>query len=79
MRLIGSSLFLAAPGGVQNPAESTHTQWVTRPGMMYHRPGLRFMVGGIIWLALVIYGLWLATRVVRALEKIADKLQSRPQ
>jgi hypothetical protein len=47
--------------------------------MMYHRPGLRLLVGGVIWLALVVYGLWLATRVVRALEKIADKFQSRPQ
>jgi len=79
MQLIGSSLFLVVPGGVQTPVDSTRTQWVTRPRMMYHRPGLRLLVGGVIWLALVIYALWLATRVVRAVEKIADKFQSRPQ
>ncbi len=78
MRLIGSSLFLVVPAGVQSPADSAHTQWATRPGTMYHRPGLRLLVGGVIWLGLVIYGLWLATRVVRALEKIADKFQGRP-
>ena len=78
MQLIGSSLYLAR-GVAQAPADSVRTHWAGRPPMMYHRPGVRLLVGGVIWLALVVYSLWLATRVVRALEKIADKFQSRPQ
>jgi len=79
MQLIGSSLYVV-PGVAQTPADSTRAHWAGRPPrMMYRRPGLRLLVGGVIWLALVVYGLWLATRVVRALEKIADKFQSRPQ
>ncbi len=40
----------------------------------YHR-GLR-IVGGVIWLGAVIYILWLATRVVRAVEKFVEKFPS---
>jgi hypothetical protein len=46
--------------------------------MHYHR-GWPRIVGGVIWLAAVIYVLWLATRAVRAVEKFADKFQGRAQ
>ena len=70
MRLVGSRLVLqgAAP---QSPADTTHMEangWVG-----HHRRGGRGIVGGVICLAVVVYVLWLATRVVRAVEKIADK------
>src|SRR2546428_381768 len=35
------------------------------------------IIAGVIWLAVVIYALWLATRVVRAVERMADKFQPR--
>ena len=38
----------------------------------------RRVVGGVIWLAVVVYVLWLATRIVRAVEKVADRYQGRP-
>jgi len=49
------------------------------PGVMgrypHHRHGWPGIVGAVIWLGVVIYVLWLATRVVRAVERIADKRQ----
>jgi hypothetical protein len=35
------------------------------------------VVGCVVWLVVVLYGLWLATRVVRALERFVDKYQGR--
>lgn len=35
-------------------------------------------VSGLVWLAVVIYLLLLATRLVRALERIATKFESKP-
>jgi len=43
---------------------------------MYWGHGLGF-VAGLIWLAVVIYLLTLGARLVRAIEKIADKIESR--
>jgi hypothetical protein len=45
-------------------------------GWRHHR-GCR-IVGAVIWLAVVVYVLWLATRVVRAVERLADRSQGRP-
>ena len=36
------------------------------------------VVAGLIWLAVVIYVLTLATRLVRAIERIATKFESKP-
>jgi hypothetical protein len=44
-------------------------------GHRCHRWGR--VVGGVVWLAVVLYMLWLATRAVRALERVADKFQGR--
>lgn len=43
---------------------------------MYWGHGLGFFAG-LIWLAVVIYLLTLAARLVRAIEKIADRGESR--
>jgi Flp pilus assembly pilin Flp len=43
---------------------------------MYWGHGLGFLAG-LIWLAIVIYLLTLAARLVRAIEKIANKVESR--
>jgi hypothetical protein len=60
--------------GWQNPADTAaHAEVMGR--WAHHRPGLHRIVGAVIWLAVVIYLLWLATRVVRAVERIADKGQ----
>ena len=78
MAVIGSQLVLVVPIAVeQNPADTTgaHTEVTGRS--MHHRHGWRGIVGGAIWLAIVVYVLWLATRVVRAVEKLADKSQGR--
>jgi hypothetical protein len=78
MAVIGSQLVLVVPIAVaQNPADTTgaHTEATGR--FMRHGHGWRGIVGGVIWLAVVVYVLWLATRVVRAVEKLADKSQGR--
>lgn len=36
------------------------------------------VVAGLIWLAVVIYLLTLAARLVRAIERIADRFEHRP-
>jgi hypothetical protein len=38
--------------------------------------GLGFLAG-VIWLAAVVYGLTLATRLVRAIERIANKSEAK--
>lgn len=45
---------------------------------MYWGHGLGFLAG-LIWLAVVVYGLTLGARLVRAIEKIADRLEPRGQ
>jgi len=35
------------------------------------------IAGAVIWLAVVVYVLWLATRMVRAVERLADRSQGR--
>jgi len=44
---------------------------------MHRRHHGRGVVGGLVCLVVVIYVLWLATRLVRAIEKAADKYQGR--
>jgi hypothetical protein len=56
----------------QNPADTlSHAEVVGR--WAHHRSGVHRIVGAVIWLAVVIYVLWLGTRVVRAIERIADR------
>ena len=77
MQLIGQRLVLAVPSSaVQNPADTT--AGAQGNGRFMHRHhGWRGVVAGVIWLVVVIYVLWLATRAVRAIEKVADKFQGR--
>jgi len=62
--------------GWQNPADTTaHAEAMGR--WEQHRPGVHRIASAVICLAVVIYVLWLATRVVRAVERIADRLPPR--
>jgi CcmD family protein len=45
---------------------------------MYWHHGFGIL-GGLIWLGIVAYVLWLALRLVRALERIADKSANKPE
>ena len=68
----GSFLALAF---TQNPAETTtvasaHREMGWHPA--HHGRGWR-IAGAVIWVSVIIYGLILATRFVRAVEKMADK------
>ncbi len=75
MRLLGLQLVVAVPKlATQTLADTSNA--ATARYTHYHHGWLR-IVGGVIWLAAVIYVLWLATRVVRAVEKFVDKFQSR--
>jgi len=38
----------------------------------------RSVVAGLVWLVVVLYVLTLATRLVRAIERIATKFESKP-
>lgn len=42
---------------------------------MYYGGG--WAIVGLVWLGAVIYGLILATRLVRAVERLADKFEGR--
>ena len=46
-------------------------------GPMYWGHGVGILAG-LIWLAAVIYLLTLATRLVRAIERIANKFEAKP-
>jgi hypothetical protein len=60
----------------QNPVDTTHTvQEQALPAAGMHRGW--GIVRGVIWLAIVVYLLWLGTRLVRAIEKFVDKFQGR--
>jgi hypothetical protein len=64
---------------LQNMSDTTASARAETSGrFMQHRHGLWGIVGGVIWLAVVVYVLWLATRVVRAIERLADRSQGRP-
>jgi hypothetical protein len=79
MAVIGSQLVLVVPiAAAQNPADTTGADMRVAGRFMSHRHGWRGIVGGVLWLAVVVYVLWLATRVVRAIEKLADRSQGRP-
>ena len=78
MAVIGSRLVLVVPApAAQNPADTTGAHMEPASRFMHYRHGWWGVVGGVIWLAVVLYVLWLATRVVRAVEKVADKFQGR--
>ena len=59
-------------------ADTTTAARPEAPGRLtYRRHGWHGIVGAVIWLAIIVYVLWLATRVVRAVEKLAEKYQGR--
>jgi len=68
-------LIQAVPGASASPADTTTrmdgSRWARGHGRVHG------IIAGVIWLAVVIYALWLATRVVRAVERMADKFQPR--
>ena len=73
MKLVGSPPGLApvAANVVDTATTTPAPQWG------YRRHGPRGIVAGVVCLVVTIYLLWLATRVVRAIEKAADKFQGR--
>jgi hypothetical protein len=78
MTLIGSQLMLATT--TQNPAEHTGVAEAQVPP--FPPPQVRMHPGwliarGVVCLAIVVYLLRLGTRLVRAVEKFADKFQGR--
>ncbi len=75
MRPLGEQLVLAVPrSGTPSSVDTTSTATVR---YMHYHHGWPRIVGGVIWLAIMIYVLWLGTRIVRAIERLADKFQSR--
>ena len=75
MNFVGARLVLAnATPAAQSMSDTTAAARAEASGrFMHHRHGQWGIVGGVIWLAVVVYVLWLGTRVVRAIEKLADK------
>ena len=79
MNFVGARLVLAGSTPVQSMSDTTASARAEASGrFMHHRHGRWGIVGGVIWLAVLLYVLWLATRVVRAIEKLADRSQGRP-
>ena len=74
MRPFEGQLLAVPRPATQRPMDSTST---AAPRFMHHHYVWPRIVGGVIWLAVMIYVLWLATRVVRAVEKVADKFEGR--
>lgn len=79
MNLVGSRLVsVGSTTAVQNVTDTTTAARPEAPGrFMYRRHGWHGIVGAVVWLAVIVYVLWLATRVVRAVEKVAEKFQGR--
>ncbi len=75
MRSLSGQVILVLPAPTTRSPANTASAATAR-FMHYHHSWPR-IVGGVIWLAVVIYCLGLTTRVVRAIEKLADKFQSR--
>ena len=59
---------------VQAPNSTTVSPVPTR---QWHRPHGWRIAGAVIWIIAIVYGLVLATRFVRAVERIADNDRSR--
>jgi hypothetical protein len=75
VRSLSGQVILAVPRATtQSALDTTGT---ATPRFMHYRHGWPRIVGGVIWLAVVIYVLWLTTRVVRAIEKLVEKFQGR--
>jgi len=73
MAPVETAIVLGVGPVLGQPQEAAPAVAQAEPGRGIHRGrGLR-LVGGLIWLAVVIYMLYLATRAVRALEKWSDK------
>jgi hypothetical protein len=62
--LVGTALDTTTIVGAAPTAPHRHHCW-------------RRVVGGVIWLVVLLYVLWLATRVVRAVERFVDKYQGQ--
>lgn len=77
MRQSDGWFVLAAPVRTAQYSADTMARTEMRGGAMHYRHGWWGIVHLAIWLAVLIYVLILATRVVRAVEKMADKFQSR--
>ena len=75
MSLVGSRLVsVVSTTAVQNAADTTASARPEAAGrFMHRRHGWHGIVGVVIWLAIVLYVLWLGTRLVRAVERLADK------
>jgi hypothetical protein len=71
MTLIRATFAFAVPMAAADTTVTT--TGAPPPAWARHRRHGRGIVGGVICLLVVIYVLWLATRVVRAFEKIADR------
>lgn len=76
MRSLSGQPVLPVPRSTALSSSADTTSTATPRFMHYHR-GWPRIVGGVIWLAVVVYVLWLGTRVVRAVERLADKFQAR--
>jgi hypothetical protein len=69
---------LSSVGAAGTALDTTGTASASGPPRIAHRGHCwRRVAGGVVCLVLVVYALWLATRLVRAVEKIADKYQGR--
>lgn len=73
----GSPLAAVAAVAVAPDRVDTTASAAPAPPWAMHHHCRRGVVGIVIAAVVVIYVLWLGTRVVRAIEKVADRFQSR--
>lgn len=75
MDLVASrTVLVVSTPAVQNMADTTASARPEASGrFMYRRHGWHGIVGAVVWLAIIVYVLWLATRLVRAVERLTDK------